>query len=48
MIFAIQITICLSHVHGYTDQQLEYEIERNGELVKLTTDCITFVAKRIV
>lgn len=29
-------------------KQLEYEIERNGELVKLTTDCITFVAKRIV
>jgi 2-polyprenyl-3-methyl-5-hydroxy-6-metoxy-1,4-benzoquinol methylase len=29
-------------------KQLEYEIERNGELVKLTTDCVTFVAKKNV
>lgn len=25
---------------------LEYEIERNGQLVKLTTDCITYIAKK--
>lgn len=29
-------------------KQLEYEIDRNGEPVKLTTDCITYVAKKIV
>ncbi|MNO99570.1 tellurite resistance protein TehB [compost metagenome] len=28
-------------------KQLEYEIDRNGQSVKLTTDCITFVAKNI-
>ncbi|OAB42095.1 class I SAM-dependent methyltransferase [Paenibacillus antarcticus] len=27
-------------------KQLEYEIDRNGQPVKLTTDCITFVAKK--
>lgn len=26
--------------------QLEYEINRNGQAVKLTTDCITYVAKK--
>lgn len=28
-------------------KQLEYEIDRNGQPVKLITDCITFVAKKI-
>lgn len=28
-------------------KQLEYQIDRNGQLVKLTTDCITYVAKNI-
>ncbi|WP_440960295.1 class I SAM-dependent methyltransferase [Paenibacillus nitricinens] len=28
-------------------KQLEYEIERKGQAVKLTTDCITFVAKKL-
>ena len=28
-------------------KHLSYEIERNGELVQLTTDCITYVAKKI-
>ncbi|ANE45352.1 methyltransferase [Paenibacillus swuensis] len=27
-------------------KQIEYEIERNGKAVKLTTDCITYVAKK--
>lgn len=27
-------------------KQLEYEIDRNGQAVKLKTDCITFVAKK--
>ncbi|OAB30632.1 methyltransferase [Paenibacillus macquariensis subsp. defensor] len=27
-------------------KQLEYEIDRNGQAVKLTTDCVTFVAKK--
>lgn len=27
-------------------KHLEYEIDRNGQPVKLTTDCITFVAKK--
>ncbi|MEK5398069.1 class I SAM-dependent methyltransferase [Paenibacillus sp. FSL K6-2859] len=42
-------------VHQYTEwevqqqsvKQLEYEIERKGQAVKLTTDCITFVAKKL-
>ncbi|WP_340003992.1 class I SAM-dependent methyltransferase [Paenibacillus sp. FSL K6-0276] len=42
-------------VHQYTGwevqqrlvKQLEYEIERKGQTVKLTTDCITFVAKKL-
>lgn len=42
-------------VHQYTEwevqqqfvKQLEYEIERNGQAVKLTIDCITFVAKKL-
>lgn len=29
-------------------KQLEYEIDRDGQPVKLTSDCITFVAKKIV
>lgn len=29
-------------------KQLEYEIERNKQLVKLSMDCITFVAKKLV
>lgn len=29
-------------------KQLEYEIDRNGEPVKLTTDCITYVARKKV
>ncbi len=29
-------------------KQLEYEIDRNGLPVKLTTDCITFVTKKIM
>lgn len=28
-------------------KQLEYEIDRDGQPVKLTSDCITFVAKKI-
>lgn len=28
-------------------KQLEYEIDRKGKAVKLTTDCITFVAKKL-
>lgn len=28
-------------------KQLQYDIDRNGESVKLTTDCITFVAKKM-
>lgn len=28
-------------------KQLEYEIDRKGQAVKLTTDCITFVAKKL-
>jgi 2-polyprenyl-3-methyl-5-hydroxy-6-metoxy-1,4-benzoquinol methylase len=42
-------------VHQYTEwevqqqfvKQLEYKIERKGQAVKLTTDCITFVAKKL-
>lgn len=29
-------------------KQLEYEIDRNEQSVNLTTDCITYVAKKIV
>jgi len=29
-------------------KQLEYNIDRNGQPVKLTTDCITFAAKKII
>ncbi|MGE7612901.1 class I SAM-dependent methyltransferase [Paenibacillus sp. NPDC101420] len=29
-------------------KQIEYEIDRKGHPVKLTTDCITFVAKKIL
>lgn len=29
-------------------KQLEYEIDRNGQSVILTTDCITFVTKKLV
>jgi hypothetical protein len=29
-------------------KRLEYEIDRNGLPVKLTTDCITFVAKKLI
>ena len=29
-------------------KQLEFDIDRNGQRVKLTTDCVTFVAKNIV
>ena len=29
-------------------KQLEYEIDRNGQPVQLTTDCITFVVKKIM
>ncbi|WMT43293.1 class I SAM-dependent methyltransferase [Paenibacillus sp. D2_2] len=29
-------------------KQLEFEIDRNGQSVKLTSDCVTFIAKKIV
>lgn len=40
------------HYYGWEIQRktvkpLEFEIERNGQLVMLTTDCITYVAKNI-
>ncbi|MNE69281.1 hypothetical protein D3C80_1649980 [compost metagenome] len=50
-------TECMMEIldHHYTGWEvnkrfvkpLEYKIDRNGEPVKLTTDCITYVARKI-